>query len=111
MSSYIIFCMDVRPIVEHEYPMMSPKNVSREVAKRWKILNDTTKQLYKKKALQDRKQYLIETLKRKIKTDVIEEEEEEDEEDDYVIIKTKEICNSTYLIFYTFFALFFFFFL
>ena len=81
MSSYIIFCMDIRSIIEHEYPSMTPKNVSKEVARRWKLLNDDSKQLYKKKASQDRKQYMIEKLKTQTNYEIEDKEYKKEEEE------------------------------
>jgi hypothetical protein len=103
MSSYIIFCMDVRSIIEHQHPSMTAKNVSKEVARRWKMLNDDTKKLYKKKAIQDRKQYLIEKLKTPV-TMLIEHTTEP------IKKKDKERCNYNYLISFmiTLIALYFF---
>jgi hypothetical protein len=82
--------MDIRPIIEHQHPSMTSKNVSKEVARRWKMLNDTKKQLYKKKALQDRKQYLIEKLKTQTSTLIIQTSDQ--------IYKKEERCNYNYLI-------------
>lgn len=50
ITSYILFCMENRPIVKGEFPLKKPKDVTKELAKRWRELTLETKDGYRKQA-------------------------------------------------------------
>lgn len=89
-SSYIYYCKHNRSAMKEEYPDLSGKDITRELAKKWEDMTITDKEPYNKEAETDKKRYFKEkaaylaTLPTKsdAKSDAKSESESESESDE-----------------------------
>jgi len=56
-SAYMFFCSDKREQVKNEHPDMKMTDISKELAKMWKVVTDGDKKPFAKKAEEDKKRY------------------------------------------------------
>ena len=61
LTSYILFCIENRPILKDEFPHKKPKDITKELAKRWRNLDIFTKDLYRQKSSEIKNGTLYET--------------------------------------------------
>lgn len=47
VNGYIVFGSEIRPKIKEEYPDMKPVDVTKEIARRWKELDEESKEKYK----------------------------------------------------------------
>ncbi|RKO90829.1 high mobility group box domain-containing protein, partial [Blyttiomyces helicus] len=57
MTSYLLFCQDVRDRIKQEYPSWSQTDIAKEMGRRWKDIGDDGKRPYEERALHLREDY------------------------------------------------------
>lgn len=63
LSAYMIFVRENRSLISHNNPHLSALEIMKEVGQRWQALTDKEKQVYEKKAVNDKKRYETELAK------------------------------------------------
>ena len=49
-SSYILFCIEQRPVLKNYFPSMNSREITKELGKKWNSLSPEEKLAYKKKS-------------------------------------------------------------
>lgn len=57
LTAYMFFCLEKRDSVKKEFPDLKDKDITRELANKWKSLSDEQKSPYSAKQAQDKKRY------------------------------------------------------
>ncbi|KAJ3047977.1 hypothetical protein HK097_010995, partial [Rhizophlyctis rosea] len=57
LTSYILYCQDIREQVRAEHPEFSQTEIAREMGRRWKEISEEEKRPYDEKALRKREEY------------------------------------------------------
>ena len=60
LNSFLEFSRDERPKVVQECGNLSLKEMSKEISRRWKTLDELSKQIYEQRVHEGRKKYIVE---------------------------------------------------
>ena len=90
-TSYIHYCISERPNIKKEYPNMKPKDVTRELGKRWRQLTDEQKTPFMNMYMEDKKRYVREKEEHKKVSEADKVDDKKVSEADKVDDKKKKV--------------------